>query len=89
LVKWAKQQFVLGDAGEWDAAASTVTRPRGTQGANLWIDSSDFKLVRQRGRGAKDPYFSFKANSLARRFTLLRDGKGREEVVGWILSEIV
>ena len=44
LKKWAKQMFVLGDAEDWNAAASTISRPRETRVGNFWIDSSDFKL---------------------------------------------
>ena len=77
LKKWAKRQFVLGNAADWNADASTIRRPRQTHGGNLWIDSSDFRLSRRAGKGVKDAYFSYKANSMARRFMLLRDGAGR------------
>ena len=47
-----------------------------TEGANLRMDSADFAVWGRSKKKAKDPYHSFKLNTLARRYQFIFDGKG-------------
>ena len=42
---------------------------------NLWIDSTDFPIYKPKGADKKSPSWSYKLNSIGRRYMVLCDGK--------------
>lgn len=77
LAEWGKASVKLGSVNDWNTALRNVQLNKKLEGVNLWIDSTDFPMEKKKGRGPKDPYWSYKENTLGSRFMFILDGKGR------------
>jgi hypothetical protein len=77
MANWARSILVLGDANAWNLAARGIGLPQVIHGANLWLDSTDVRLIGKASVSRKDPSWSYKENSPARRYMTLSDARGR------------
>ena len=76
LRKWGENQIILGDLDNWRRASRHVPRPTQLEDVCLWVDSSDFKVEKQKGSSTKRYNWSFKENHPAQRYMFLFDGRG-------------
>lgn len=78
---WAKKKVRRGKKEEWDAAAHNVTRPKPFDSVNLWIDSADFQIQKDRVYDAHlrtmSEFWSGKIHKFAVRFMVIMDAKYR------------
>jgi hypothetical protein len=77
LRSWAADQIRLGTASEWRRAAARSGLQNPVENANLWIDSSDFRLAGRSSVKKTDPSWSYKENSPAIRVMVVCDGHCR------------
>ncbi len=73
---WAEGQIILGTREEWDQAAANVKAPERLSHVRFWIDSSDFKIARRKGRGPRTPHWSAKLGGPGCRYMALSSGEG-------------
>ncbi len=73
---WAKEQIFLGTRQYWDAAVENIPFPPFMRSVRFWLDSSDYKIQRKKGRGRKSEHWSGKLGRPARRFMMLVLGDG-------------
>ena len=74
---WSETLITLGDKSEWNRSRDNSHFPKTVKKANLWIDSTDFKMTGKRRTSKKSGDWSYKENSPGRRFMLISDGFGR------------
>ncbi len=55
--------------------------PKSQKNVNLWIDSSDFKLIGKNSTSTKDVSWSYKENSPDQRYMFVQDAQTRFRVV--------
>ena len=77
LKSWAKKYIILGNATDWKYAVRNCDLKGEVSDANLWIDSIDFPIIGGKERKPSSQHWSGKLKHAARRFMVLRDGKGR------------
>ena len=77
LSGWANGEITLGNLHDWKAAARHGNFGELVQDSNLWIDSSDFKIVNSGYFKPKSAEWSFKENAPAQRYMVVSDAKGK------------
>lgn len=82
LREWARRVLVADNTATLNKSARRHKRPAPCIGVNLWIDSSDFAETETTGLSRKDPRFSHKTMSEARRWLTICDGKDRIQFIG-------
>ena len=76
LQEWAKSTTELGSLEDWQASTHNIKIKKRVAGTCLWMDSSDFPLVKKKGEGRSSAYYSHKLGRRGRRYMFLRDGHG-------------
>ena len=82
LRDWAGVILVPDSLVALEKASRRHKRPPPCAGVNLWIDSSDFAETETTGLSRKDPKYSYKTKSEARRWLTICDGKERFQFIG-------
>lgn len=76
--EWAESVITLSDAHSWNVAARNAALPEAVKNANLWLDSVDFAIKKEKDRrGVKSDYHSYKLNGPGMRYWVLQDAKGQ------------
>ena len=73
LGKWGAKQIKFGSLRLWQRSAGESDLPKGLQEVNLLIDSVDYGLTTPRNTSKKSIYWSYKKNSLGRRYQAIFD----------------
>jgi hypothetical protein len=76
LSDWGKEWIIWGTRREWKDAARRVKYPAEFGDVLMWIDSSDFPIIRRKGRGAKSDWWSGKEGRPCRRYLFLSTADG-------------
>jgi hypothetical protein len=77
LYGWGIKQIHHGTLSEWRNISKSVKKVKALSSVNLWMDSTDYALVGKSDKLKKDPYWSFKKNSMGRRYQAIFDAAGR------------
>ena len=77
LKKWAISVMMIGDLQTWKDLSKLVAKVDPLKKVNLWMDSSDFTLKGKQRSLTKNIYWSYKLNSIGRRYQCIFDAQGR------------
>lgn len=77
LREYALENMKVGTLHAWKKAAKKCGLGAQVQDANLWMDSTDIRILKQKGYGKRSTKWSYKSNYPGRRFMAIRDGLGR------------
>jgi hypothetical protein len=72
---WAEGLIFLGSKDDWEASIDGVNFPKWMRSVRFWMDSSDFRIWKRKGRGKKSIYWSGKEGAPGWRFMTLSDGR--------------
>ena len=75
MAAWGKEQITLGKVEDWKQASVRCTFKDPVKNANLFMDSSDFRLKGKCNTSRKDSKWSFKCNSPDQRYMFLQDSR--------------
>ena len=76
LGEWGKNQIIHGNLADWKRISKGVKKVKALSKVNLWMDSTDYALKGKSRNLKKDPYWSFKCNSMGRRYQAIFDAAG-------------
>lgn len=77
LAEWGASHVKTGDSKEWKSITKDMGLPDLVKDTNLWMDSSDFKLVGKTTTSKKHESWSYKEKAPAQRFMCVSDGNRR------------
>ena len=74
---WGRLHVVVGDREEWDERSDGRRRAQWLRKINLWMDSTDVRIRRNKARGSWDrKHHSYKENAPGLRYMVVTDGWG-------------